>query len=81
MIGRTLPGDGLKFAIRPEAIHAQAMEGDVRLSGVVKQSLITGNVIRTTFEGECMFTTEQLHQRGQMFEVGKNMSAMWQRKM
>ncbi len=71
MIGCTLPGDGLKFAIRPEAIHAQAIAGDVGLSGVAKQSLMTGNVIRTTFEGECMFTMEQLHQRGQLFEVGK----------
>lgn len=71
MVGVSLPGDNSKFAIRPEAIHVQEVAGDVCLTGVAKQSLMNGNVIRTTFEADCKFTMEQLHQRGQTIEMGK----------
>lgn len=71
MIGAFLPGDNFKFAIRPEAIHVDEAEGDFCLMGVAKQSLMSGNVIRTTFEADCMFTMEQLHQRGKTIEMGK----------
>lgn len=70
MIGETLP-ECSKFAIRPEAIRLDQRQGDVCITGEAKQSLMSGNVIRTTFEGECLFTMEQLHQRGHSFELGK----------
>ncbi len=72
MIGEKLPGDNNKFAIRPEALHLEMMEGDLCLRGVATQSLMSGNIIRTTLEGDCMFTMEQLHQRGHTLELGKN---------
>ncbi|MFJ8512825.1 ABC transporter ATP-binding protein [Lysinibacillus xylanilyticus] len=71
MIGEILPKEYSKFAIRPEAIHLDQRQGDVCLTGEAKQSLMSGNVIRTTLEGECLFTMEQLHQRGHSFELGK----------
>ncbi|KOP78961.1 ABC transporter ATP-binding protein [Lysinibacillus sp. FJAT-14745] len=71
MIGETLPKEYSKFAIRPEAIHLDQRQGDVCMTGEAKQSLMSGNVIRTTLEGECLFTMEQLHQRGRSFELGK----------
>ncbi|MFJ5765065.1 ABC transporter ATP-binding protein [Lysinibacillus sp. NPDC093210] len=72
MIGTKLPGDSGKFAIRPEAIHVEKKDGDFCLLGVATQSLMSGNIIRTTLEGDCVFTMEQLHQRGQTLELGKN---------
>lgn len=72
MIGGKLPGDNKKFAIRPEALRLEKKEGDLCLQGVATQSLMSGNIIRTTIEGDCMFTMEQLHQRGQTLELGKN---------
>jgi len=41
------------------------------LTGKAKQSLMSGNIIRTTFEGETLFTMEQLHQQGYSIEMGK----------
>ncbi|MFJ8098839.1 ABC transporter ATP-binding protein [Lysinibacillus sp. NPDC096212] len=71
MIGEALPKEYSKFAIRPEAIHLNQRQGDVCMTGEAKQSLMSGNVIRTTLEGESHFTMEQLHQRGHSFELGK----------
>ncbi|MFJ7661032.1 ABC transporter ATP-binding protein [Lysinibacillus sp. NPDC097162] len=72
MIGTKLPGNSGKFAIRPEAVHVEMKDGDFCLLGVATQSLMSGNIIRTTLEGDCTFTMEQLHQRGQTLELGKN---------
>ncbi|MGE7841745.1 ABC transporter ATP-binding protein [Lysinibacillus sp. NPDC093712] len=72
MIGTKLPGHSGKFAIRPEAVHVEKKDGDFCLLGVATQSLMSGNIIRTTLEGDCIFTMEQLHQRGQTLELGKN---------
>jgi len=71
MIGQKLPGDQMKFAIRPEAIHIEKQDGDYCLSGVAIQSLMTGNIIRTSFKSDCDFAMEQLHRRGQTLEIGK----------
>ncbi|MGE7110783.1 ABC transporter ATP-binding protein [Lysinibacillus sp. NPDC047702] len=71
MIGESLPKDYSKFAIRPEAIHLDMRKGDVCMAGVAKQSFMSGNVIRTMFEGECLFTMEQLHQREQLIEINE----------
>jgi len=71
MIGMQLPGHHLKFAIRPEAVHIDKQDGDYCLSGVAIQSLMTGNIIRTTFKSDCVFAMEQLHQREQTLEIGK----------
>ncbi|MFJ7648242.1 ABC transporter ATP-binding protein [Lysinibacillus sp. NPDC097279] len=72
MVGIKLPGDSGKFAIRPEAVHVEKKDGDLCLLGVATQSLMSGNIIRTTLEGNCVFTMEQLHQRGQTLELGRN---------
>lgn len=72
MIGKTLPGKGLKFAIRPEAIHVKTEADDFYMIGIAKESVMSGNVIRTVFQaGDRTFSVEQLHQRAQHFEVGK----------
>lgn len=72
MIGGKLFGDSQKFAIRPEAIHLEADEGDFNVIGIVKNSVMSGNIIRTVFQaGERTFSVEQLHQRGHSMEIGK----------
>ncbi|MFJ7973186.1 ABC transporter ATP-binding protein [Psychrobacillus sp. NPDC096389] len=64
MIGEKLPTEREKFAIRPEAIHFKANEGDFSFSGIAKETVMSGNVIRTFFQvGECTFSVEQLHDR------------------
>ena len=72
MLGKSLIGQSTKFAIRPEALHIDQRDGDWCLSGIAKQSLMSGNIIRTTFEGEMTFTMEQLHQQGYSIEMGKS---------
>ncbi|MFK5706527.1 ABC transporter ATP-binding protein [Lysinibacillus sp. FSL K6-4013] len=72
MLGKSLIGQSTKFAIRPEALHLDQRDGDLCLSGIAKQSLMSGNIIRTTFEGEMPFTMEQLHQQGYSIEMGKS---------
>ncbi|MFF6015240.1 ABC transporter ATP-binding protein [Lysinibacillus fusiformis] len=70
MLGEPLPEPYRKFAIRPEALHFDKRNGDLCLTGVAKQSLMSGNIIRTMFEGEVLFTMEQLHQQGYSIEMG-----------
>ncbi|HBI99716.1 MAG TPA: ABC transporter ATP-binding protein [Lysinibacillus sp.] len=70
MLGEPLPEPYRKFAIRPEALHFDKRNGDLSLTGIAKQSLMSGNIIRTTFEGEVLFTMEQLHQQGYSIEMG-----------
>lgn len=72
MLGKSLIGQSTKFAIRPEALHLEQRDGDLCFSGIAKQSLMSGNIIRTTFEGEMTFTMEQLHQQGYSIEMGKS---------
>ncbi|WP_391204621.1 ABC transporter ATP-binding protein [Psychrobacillus sp. L4] len=72
MIGETLPGGCLKFAIRPEAIHLEAAPGDLKMNAIAKESVMNGNIIRTVFqEGNRLFSVEQLHHRGYSIELGK----------
>ena len=73
MVGVTLPGACLKFAIRPEAIHFEASAGDLHMKGIAKESVMSGNVIRTSFQaGNRIFSVEQLHHRGYSIELGKS---------
>lgn len=72
MLGASLIEQATKFAIRPEALHLDQRDGDLCLFGVAKQSLMSGNIIRTTFEGEMAFTMEQLHQQRYSIEMGKS---------
>lgn len=72
MLGKSLAEQSSKFAIRPEALHLEKREGDWCLSGIATQSLMSGNIIRTTFDGETTFTMEQLHQQGCSIEMGKS---------
>lgn len=70
MLGEPLPEPHRKFAIRPEALHFDKRNDDLCLTGIAKQSLMSGNIIRTMFEGEVLFTMEQLHQQGYSIEMG-----------
>lgn len=64
MIGGKLASEREKFAIRPEAIHLNAKEGDYRFTGIAKEAVMSGNVIRTVFQvGERTISVEQLHDR------------------
>ncbi|WPK12637.1 ABC transporter ATP-binding protein [Lysinibacillus louembei] len=71
MVGAPLSIKGEKFAIRPEVIHLDQKQGDIAIAGIAQHSLMSGNVIRTTFEGESMFVMEQLHQREQKVILGQ----------
>ena len=56
-----LPGEREKFAIRPEAIHLKANDGDYQWKAIAKEAVMSGNVIRTVFQvGERTFSVEQL---------------------
>ncbi|MDI2585578.1 ABC transporter ATP-binding protein [Psychrobacillus sp. NEAU-3TGS] len=71
MIGNKLPGERQKFAIRPEAIHLTAKEGDYRFKGTAKEAVMSGNVIRTVFQaGDRSFSVEQLHERQASLVLG-----------
>ncbi|MBE1555118.1 ABC transporter ATP-binding protein [Sporosarcina limicola] len=72
LIGQPLPGDHVKFAIRPEAIRTEECPGAYQVKAVAKDSMMSGNVIRTVFQaGERTFSIEQLHQQARVFEQGK----------
>ncbi|GGA41394.1 ABC transporter ATP-binding protein [Psychrobacillus lasiicapitis] len=71
MIGKKLSGEREKFAIRPEAIHLKASEGDYRFKGTAKEAMMSGNVIRTVFQvGDRSFAVEQLHERQASLVLG-----------
>jgi putative spermidine/putrescine transport system ATP-binding protein len=60
-----------KYAIRPESIHLQAQASSYPLRAIAGDSIMNGNVIRTTFYVDNKpFTTEQLHHRASAFEKG-----------
>lgn len=72
LIGQKLPSVGGKFAIRPEAIHLEERPTNYKLQAIAKESIMNGNVIRTTFQAaERSFSVEQLHQRAHSLEIGK----------
>lgn len=71
MMNIKLPSDSQKFAIRPEAIHLKANEGDYCFTGTAKEAVMSGNVIRTVFQvGERTFSVEQLHDRHSSTTLG-----------
>jgi len=73
MIGGKLPEKREKFAIRPEAIHLKASEGDLSFTGIAKEAVMSGNVIRTVFQvGERTFSVEQLHDREASVVLGNS---------
>lgn len=52
----------IKYAIRPEAIHANMQSGSYTIEATAKQSIMSGNIIKTVFEKNgLMITMEQLH--------------------
>lgn len=74
LVGQKLPsvGGSGKFAIRPEAIHLEERSTNYKLQAIAKESIMNGNVIRTTFQAaERSFSAEQLHQRTHSLEIGK----------
>ncbi|HSO58378.1 MAG TPA: ABC transporter ATP-binding protein [Paenisporosarcina sp.] len=72
MLGTKLPSECEKFAIRPEAIYFEAGAKNFYMHGIAKESVMSGNVIRTVFQsGERTFSVEQLHHRDHVVEIGK----------
>ncbi len=70
--GQKLPGDREKFAIRPEAIQLKEHSGAYQWKAIAKDSVMSGNVIRTVFQtGERTFSVEQLHHHAHSFEKGQ----------
>ncbi|MEH7344481.1 ABC transporter ATP-binding protein [Bacillus sp. JJ1532] len=60
-----------KYAIRPESIHIQSQPSSYPLRAIAGDSVMNGNVIRTTFyANDKQFTTEQLHHRAPTFVQG-----------
>lgn len=73
IVNGNLSGSRQKFAIRPEAIHMKANEGDLCLAGTAKEVIMSGNVIRTVFQaGETTFSMEQLHDRTSSVILGNS---------
>ena len=60
-----------KYAIRPEAFHLYSQSSSYPLSAIAGDSVMNGNVIRTTFHvDDQSFMTEQLHHRTSTFVPG-----------
>ncbi len=60
-----------KYAIRPEAFHLYSQSSSYPLSAIAGDSVMNGNVIRTTFHVDDQpFMTEQLHHRTSTFVPG-----------
>ncbi len=71
LIGKNTEVSADKYAIRPEAIHVQAQSSAFKLSAIAGDSIMNGNVIRTTFHADNQqFTMEQLHHQASVFEKG-----------
>ena len=51
LIGKNAEVSADKYAIRPEAIHVQAQSSAFKLGAIAGDSIMNGNVIRTTFHG------------------------------
>ena len=64
LLGENLALSAQKYAIRPEAFHLYSQSSSYSLSAIAGDSVMNGNVIRTTFHaGHKQFTAEQLHHR------------------
>jgi putative spermidine/putrescine transport system ATP-binding protein len=60
-----------KYAIRPESFHLYQQSSSYPLKAIAGDSIMNGNVIRTTFHaGSKQFTAEQLHHRTSTFVSG-----------
>ncbi|MFJ5623160.1 ABC transporter ATP-binding protein [Peribacillus loiseleuriae] len=71
LIGENTVVSADKYAIRPESIHLQPQSSAYKLRAIAGDSMMNGNVIRTTFHTDSkQFTTEQLHHQASTFEKG-----------
>ncbi|KAB7705307.1 ATP-binding cassette domain-containing protein [Bacillus aerolatus] len=71
LFGTNIAISAHKYAIRPESIHLQSRVSSYPLRALAGDSVMNGNVIRTTFHaGDKSFTAEQLHHRASAFERG-----------
>ncbi|MGE8079817.1 ABC transporter ATP-binding protein [Peribacillus loiseleuriae] len=71
LIGKNAAVSADKYAIRPESIHLQSQSSAFKLRAIAGESMMNGNVIRTTFHADNkQFTTEQLHHQASAFEKG-----------
>lgn len=71
LIGKNPAMSAHKYAIRPESIHIEPQAASCPLLAVAGDSMMNGNVIRTTFYiGDQPFTAEQLHHQARTFESG-----------
>ena len=71
LLGENLALSAQKYAIRPEAFHLYSQSSSYSLSAIAGDSVMNGNVIRTTFHaGHKQFTVEQLHHRTSTFVPG-----------
>ncbi|MBA9028721.1 ABC transporter ATP-binding protein [Peribacillus huizhouensis] len=60
-----------KYAIRPESIQFQPQTSSYPIRAIAGDSIMNGNVIRTTFHADNkQFTMEQLHHQSSAFEKG-----------
>lgn len=74
-LGKLLGGDlelaARKYAIRPESFHLLSHSSSHSLNAIAGESVMNGNVIRTTFHLDNQpFMTEQLHHRTSTFIPG-----------
>ena len=61
-----------KYAIRPEAIHTTSKLDSYAFEATAKQSIMSGNIIKTVFEkNNQLFTIEQLHRDAVEFVENK----------
>lgn len=61
-----------KYAIRPEAIHTTSTPNSYMFEATAKQSIMSGNIIKTLFEkNNQTFTIEQLHRDMVKFDENK----------
>lgn len=71
LLGESLELTAQKYAIRPESFHLNPHSSSYSLSAIAGDSVMNGNVIRTTFHvDEKPFLTEQLHHRASTFMPG-----------
>ena len=71
LLGENLELKAQKYAIRPEAFHLYSQSSSYPLSAIAGDSVMNGNVIRTTFHVDDQpFMTEQLHHRTSTFVPG-----------
>ncbi|MBM7647477.1 putative spermidine/putrescine transport system ATP-binding protein [Bacillus ectoiniformans] len=73
LIGGNIAVSARKYAIRPEAIHLQSSPSSFPIQAQAGDTIMNGNVIRTTFHTDGhQFTIEQLNHRTSAFNKGEN---------